>query len=160
MDERSERLQKNAERNKLKREVQTAEERREEMMKDARRKELKRKAQTGEEKREELMKDAKRKKEFREKFKNDKRFKQTQAMKKRSQRDRAFKRRNETIHGRERNFRNAVRDGPIYPCICCHRLQFNDAVVEIEEIQEFKELLNGFESGFFEATIEKVISNF
>jgi len=34
-----------------------------------------------------------------------------------------------TIIGRRKAFFNAVRDGPIYGCVCCHRIRFRSGVV-------------------------------
>ena len=35
-------------------------------------------------------------------------------------------------------FFESVRDGPIYGCICCHRIRFRKGVVEFDEQLEEK----------------------
>ena len=34
---------------------------------------------------------------------------------------------------RRKIFRNSVRDGPIYGCVCCHRIRFKKGVIEYDE---------------------------
>ena len=42
---------------------------------------------------------------------------------------------------------DTVRDGPIYGCVSCHRLLYNNAVVEIRNIEDFKDKLDELEDG-------------
>ena len=48
-------------------------------------------------------------------------------MKKTKERERA-KEKNKTIEGRNQKFRESVRHGRIYNCVCCERLCFNNGV--------------------------------
>ena len=61
------------------------------------------------------------------------------------------KERGKTAEERIANFHERVRDGPVFPCVCCTRVMFKHQVVIYE-----KEIQKTIEShdGLFEATIE------
>ena len=69
-------------------------------------------------------------------------------------RQKVFKKVNKTVIGRYRVFLETIRDGPVFPCVCCHRLLFNNSVIEIKSLQEFKEALDEIDEHLFEKTID------
>ena len=61
-----------------------------------------------------------------------------------------FKKVNKSVIGRYRVFLETIRDGPVFPCVCCHRLLYNNSVIEIKSLQEFKEALYHIDENLFE----------
>ena len=84
---------------------------------------------------------------------NNPAYRKSVAMAKADYRSRLFKKHNESIFGRRRCFIESVRNGPCYPCISCHRLLFNVSVVEIRDLQKFREDVNECYDNIFEKTI-------
>ena len=72
---------------------------------------------------------------IREDQRKDPLYKQNVAAMKAKYRQKVFKTVNETSTGRHRVFLDTVRDGPIYGCVSCHRLLYNNGVVEINPNQ-------------------------
>ena len=155
-EEKKDELRKNAQR----RAKQTEEERKDELLKNAKRMKERREMQTDEEKEDELRKNAKRRGEWRQQMKKDPNYNKTVAMKKRAQRARSHKSKNATIHKRRRNFNEATRYGPSFPCICCHRTCFDKAVIEIKDVAELREKLNRLQPTFFQEAIGDDLSKF
>ena len=73
-----------------------------------------------------------------------------------------FKRMNDSKFKRRRIFTDAVRDGPIFPCISCHRLLYNNAVNTIKNLNKFRLKIDAVTSNLFEevigSSIEKIPS--
>ena len=87
------------------------------------------------------------------KLKENKDYKKTLAEKQAMYRQKKYSKINSTVSGRKRIFLETVRDGPIYGCICCHRTLFKNAVIEIENIERFRENLNEAFDDLFEYSI-------
>ena len=64
-----------------------------------------------------------------------------------------YKMKNNSIFMRKRQFIEMVRDGPIYPCISCHRILYHNAVILIKNLNEFKEKINKITDNLFDEVI-------
>ena len=93
--------------------------------------------------------DAERKRKLRE----NPAYKKTLAEKQAEYRKRNHTKINSTVSGRKRIFIETVRDGPVYGCICCHRTLYKNSVIEIENIEKFRENLNEAFNELFEYAI-------
>ena len=80
-------------------------------------------------------------------------YKKTLAEKQAKYRETKHTKVNSTVSGRKRTFIETVRDGPIFGCICCHRTLFKNSVIEIENIETFRENLNEAFNDLFEYAI-------
>ena len=86
-------------------------------------------------------------------MRENKEYKKTLAEKQATYRQKNFSKINSTVSGRKRIFLETVRDGPIYGCICCHRTLFKNSVIEIENIERFRDNLNEAFDQLFEYSI-------
>merc|ERR1711884_140076 len=68
-------------------------------------------------------------------------------------RQRNHKKISSTVFGRKRIFIETVRDGPIFGCICCHRTLYKNSVIEINNIEKFRDNLNEAFNELFEYAI-------
>ena len=87
------------------------------------------------------------------KLRENKEYKKTLAEKQANYRLKNFTKINSTVSGRKRIFIETVRDGPIFGCICCHRTLYKNSVIEIENIEKFRDDLNEAFNGLFEYAI-------
>ena len=86
-------------------------------------------------------------------MRENKEYKRTLADKQAVHRQKKFSKINSTVSGRKKIFLETVRDGPIYGCICCHRTLFKNSVIEIENIERFRDNLNEAFDQLFEYSI-------
>ena len=87
------------------------------------------------------------------KLRENKEYRKTLAEKQADYRQTKHKNINSCISGRKRTFIETVRDGPIFGCICCHRTLFKNSVIEIENIEKFRDNLNEAFHELFEYSI-------
>ena len=93
--------------------------------------------------------DSERKKKLRE----NKDYRKTLAERQAEYRQSNHRKINSTVCGRKRIFIETVRDGPVYGCICCHRTLYKNSVIEIEDIEKFRDNLNEAFNELFEYAI-------
>ena len=55
------------------------------------------------------------------------------ALEKANERNQINKKMMKSAIGRRRKFFDSVRDGPIYGCVCCHRIRFRNGVVRFDD---------------------------
>ena len=91
--------------------------------------------------------------EKKKKLRENKDYRKTLAEKQADYRQSKYKKIHSTVCGRKRIFIETVRDGPIYGCICCHRTLFKNSVIEIVNIEKFRDNLNEAFNDLFEYAI-------
>merc|ERR1712155_238901 len=90
-----------------------------------------------------------------DKRKNDPIFRQSEAAAQAEYRKYKFVEHNSTIQARRRIFNDSVKHGPIFDCISCRRLLYDNAVIRIKDSEKasFEEKLNETKTGHFKNTI-------
>ena len=146
-------LEKNAEHQRKRRANMNKEERKNEVERNAEGKRKRTATMTEDEKRKERKKHNEAQRKYSERLMNDPLYNVNHAKKMAKYRERRYRKVNNTIHGRKRLFWERTRDGVIYPCMSCHRLLFDISVINVKDIIDFKDKVNGLKRGLFEETV-------
>ena len=88
-------------------------------------------------------------------LKEQKSYRMTVSSRRAKLRTKTFKKMNASKFMRRHIFAEIVKDGPIFPCISCHRLLYNNSVITIMKLEEFKMKVNSITENLFEEVIGK-----